>query len=60
MRLPGWVGALGIFAWVWYWDSHHETITEFFRRHPLLGVAVFTHLWSHIVLDKPRKVLIFR
>lgn len=56
-KIPGWVGALGIAIWVYYWDSRHETITSFFQRHPILGFLVFTWIWSHIVFNKPKRLL---
>lgn len=59
VKLPGWVGSLGIVVWVWYWDNTHETISRWHWKHPWLTLFVFTWIWSHLVLKRPRKVLVW-
>lgn len=65
--VPGWIGALAIAVFVWMWDDNahvlpnvpRESITGFHWRHPYFTLGVWTLLWSHMVRQRPRKVLIW-
>lgn len=58
-ELPGWIGSLLIVAVVWYWDSHHQTISRWHWKHPLMTTFIFSWLWSHMVLKRPQRILIW-
>lgn len=58
-KLPGWMGAVGIAAWVWYWDNNHEPISRFAWRHPPGTALVWSYLLLHLLFKIPKKVLIW-
>lgn len=59
MKLPSEIGILGVVVWVWYWDNHHEPITRFFWKHPIIATIVWAELFSHMVFKHPRKILLW-
>lgn len=65
-KLSGFWGAALIWTVVWLWDDEQrvfpqvprETITKWYQRHPYFALIVWSIVWSHMVRNRPEKVMI--